>query len=655
MKKLLFVLLALALQFVGKDTQAQSCAVPTGLNANPIYDFQVTLNWNAVPGALFYNIRFRQVGTIPFTTTSSTPAIKVISGLTPGTQYEFQVQTRCTVGTSAFSSLVTFTTTNSCGAPTGLGTSVLAPFNATITWNPVAQALFYTTRYKKRDVVGPFTTGTNLTNSKALAGLSQGTWYIFQVATNCPGGQSAFSGLDSFLTPCAFLETYNSPGTFADTNNQVEGNYVLYNDTNYCKRIASLLDTVGGNALGSTIISQTVNTGVYTSVDPNYIYGRRRTTVTPTSNGHGRLILNFSQEDFTQYNANNPTYMDLPDYGDSNHIWIPRIKIAKWLGTSKTYITPDSMKWNGTNNEWMVYITQNSISGTYYFYTMPDCNGISVSGLNVTNVLGSSFKANWTQITNPWFGWYSLQYKPVSSGTWIDGGTSAYTTANKTLIGLTPNTSYEVQIRFHCSSLSEGLWSNSVYFTTLNTCWAPTSTSVSNITGTGAKINWPAAPGALFYTVKYRTSAGPGPWMSGTTNTNNKILTGLTTSTQYDAQVGTNCAGWLSPLTPIVQFTTLASRPGQTTLEEELNTNTIEVFPNPVKDQLSIQFNDDAATGYELKVTDMNGRVVSSAHVQSVEGMNEFSVDASAFAKGVYSIQLTANTKQLMRRKFVKE
>lgn len=286
---------------------------------------------------------------------------------------------------------------------------------------------------------------------------------------------------------------------------------------------------------------------------------------------------------------------------------------------------------------------------------MPDCNGIAVSGFNVSNVLGTSFRANWTQITNPWFGWYSIQYKPVSSSTWIDGGTSAYTTATKLLIGLTPNTAYEAQIRFHCSNLSEGDWSSSVYFTTLNTCLTPVSSSVSNITVTAAKVNWPASSGALFYTVRYRNASGPGAWISGTSSSANKNLTGLTAATTYDVQVATNCAGWLSAYTPTIQFTTAASRPASTELVETEASQGVELSPNPATNTLNLAFNDDAASGYELHIYDLHGKEVMNAHVQSAQGSNNFSLDISALSKGMYTLSLNGTTKPSFRSKFIKE
>jgi hypothetical protein len=89
----------------------ETCNTPSGLNASAITTSSATLNWSAATNAISYNIQYRPVGGGSFTTTTSSTTSKAISGLSSGTQYEFQVQTVCSGGTSAFSGLTTFTTT----------------------------------------------------------------------------------------------------------------------------------------------------------------------------------------------------------------------------------------------------------------------------------------------------------------------------------------------------------------------------------------------------------------------------------------------------------------------------------------------------------------------------------------------------------------
>ena len=92
---------------------AVSCTatVPTGLVASNVGSSSATLSWNAVTGAT-YDLRYRIVGTSTWTTNAITGASTSLSGLSALTQYEAQVRSKCTGGTtSAYSSSVNFTTT----------------------------------------------------------------------------------------------------------------------------------------------------------------------------------------------------------------------------------------------------------------------------------------------------------------------------------------------------------------------------------------------------------------------------------------------------------------------------------------------------------------------------------------------------------------
>lgn len=86
------------------------CVVPTGLTASSITTTSATLNWSTASGANSYNIQYRPTGTTTWIAATSTTTSKAISGLTQGTQYEFQVQSVCTAGSSSYSSSSTFIT-----------------------------------------------------------------------------------------------------------------------------------------------------------------------------------------------------------------------------------------------------------------------------------------------------------------------------------------------------------------------------------------------------------------------------------------------------------------------------------------------------------------------------------------------------------------
>lgn len=84
---------------------------------------------------------------------------------------------------------------------------------------------------------------------------------------------------------------------------------------------------------------------------------------------------------------------------------------------------------------------------------------------------------------------------------------------------------------------------------------APTGLAASNIQPTTATLNWNANSGAT-YDVRYRAIGGSN-WTTLSSNTNTINITGLIASTQYEAQVRSNCAGGASsPYSTLINFTT---------------------------------------------------------------------------------------------------
>lgn len=88
-----------------------NATVPTGLAASSVGSSTATLSWNSVAGAT-YDLRYRVVGTSTWTTVAVSGTSSSLSGLSTQTQYEAQVRSKCSGGsTSAYSASVNFTTT----------------------------------------------------------------------------------------------------------------------------------------------------------------------------------------------------------------------------------------------------------------------------------------------------------------------------------------------------------------------------------------------------------------------------------------------------------------------------------------------------------------------------------------------------------------
>ncbi len=92
------------------------------------------------------------------------------------------------------------------------------------------------------------------------------------------------------------------------------------------------------------------------------------------------------------------------------------------------------------------------------------------------------------------------------------------------------------------------------------TCDTPSTFSVNNITNSTVVLKWNSVSGALSYKVQYRKS-GYSSWNSVTTSADSIKLSGLSSRTNYEWKIQTNCSGNASSFTTLKVFTTVSSTP----------------------------------------------------------------------------------------------
>jgi len=191
-----------------------TCNVATGLSTTSITSSSATLNWSAVSGATSYNVQYRIVGAGSWTSTTSSTNSKAISGLTASSNYEWQVQTVCSSGSSAFTGSSNFTTSApSCNTPAGISAGSLTNTSALISWAAATGAVSYNLNWKLGSA-GSYTTITGITStSYSLTGLTACTAYNYQVQTVCSAGSSSFSTAASFTTTGCAVSYCTSKGT----------------------------------------------------------------------------------------------------------------------------------------------------------------------------------------------------------------------------------------------------------------------------------------------------------------------------------------------------------------------------------------------------------------------------------------------------------
>ncbi len=253
--------------------------------------------------------------------------------------------------------------------------------------------------------------------------------------TNTIGTTTYYAACSNNLT-CRTAAVYDittntiptTAGTTTVTNNQADGSALIYK--NACEMTVLVADPSGGNVLGSTTVTATKTAANITGGCPRsgQVYVSRYYDVNPTSDGSTTMTFYYTQADFTMYNANNGSLLDLPTSGsnsDPNLTNIRMVQITNGDLVTGSYSYPvATANWNSLSSLWEVTVTTNA-KGLFYLYTEPACN-VTVASFAVVGTTATTANFSWSSI--PGVISYELRTRIV--------GTTAWATSN----GCTCNT-----------------------------------------------------------------------------------------------------------------------------------------------------------------------------------------------------------------------
>ncbi len=202
-----------------------TCLPSANMNTTAISNTSATFNWAAVTGAVSYHVRYRIIGTTNWQMTTVAGTSYQATGLTPGANYEWQVETICTSGSSIFTISTDFITIPlTCDIPNNQITSNIYYYGGTFTWDAAPGAISYNLRYRATGT-STWTTVLVTQPTYSVYSLTQTTEYEWQVQTNCTGGGvSAFGNSVIFTTPMQpcmvpeFIYTTNITSSSATLN-----------------------------------------------------------------------------------------------------------------------------------------------------------------------------------------------------------------------------------------------------------------------------------------------------------------------------------------------------------------------------------------------------------------------------------------------------
>jgi hypothetical protein len=162
--------------------------MPTGLTATPVSTSQINLSWNSVTDAHSYTLEWSTNGSnwgVLATTSGTTYAD---TGLQAGTTYDYRVLASNGLGSSAYSALVSATTSAAPpSTPTGLTATTVSTSQINLSWNSTANTGFYTLERSLDDTNWQLLVSTGGT-TYSDTGLQANTIYYYRVSASNPQG-----------------------------------------------------------------------------------------------------------------------------------------------------------------------------------------------------------------------------------------------------------------------------------------------------------------------------------------------------------------------------------------------------------------------------------------------------------------------------------
>lgn len=89
-------------------------------------------------------------------------------------------------------------------------------------------------------------------------------------------------------------------------------------------------------------------------------------------------------------------------------------------------------------------------------------------------------------------------------------------------------------------------------------------------------------------------------------------------------------------------------------IRDDFEQTTLQLFPNPVKNALQVQFSSQAKQSASITITNTSGATLHEENIQMNIGANAFSVATDRLAKGVYYLSVTTKEKKFTMN-FIKD
>ncbi len=482
----------------------ETCPTPTNLTATHITQTSARLSWVA-GGASNWNLEWdtagRALGSGNFLPNVA-PTPYALSGLIPGTSYQFYVRDSCRLGyLSSWAGPYIFTTLPlPCPSPSSLGASNITQVTAELSWITGGASNWDVEYGIQGFIPGSGIFVYNVSNPYTLSSLTPGTDYDFYVRDSCgTNNLSTWVGPQNFRTLSCPSPTGLTLDSIAQTTAKLS--WITGGASNWDVEYGIQGFIPGSGTFMSNVSSPYTLSGLTPGTDYDF-YVR-------DSCGTNNLSTWVGPQNFRTLSCPSPTGLTLDSIaqttaklswitgGASN--WDVEYGIQGFIPGSGTFMSNVSSPYTlsgltpGTDYDFYVRDScgTNNLStwaGPYTFTTLPlPCP--SPSSLGATQITQNSAELFWT--TGGAANWdleYGLSGFTLGSGTRISTTTPSYA-----MSGLTSGTDYDFYVRDSCGVGHVSSWAGPHTFTTLSVplpCPSPSSLGASNITQTNARLSW---------------------------------------------------------------------------------------------------------------------------------------------------------------------
>ena len=512
---------------------------PTGFIATALGLTSISMSWNSVAGAEYYQVSNNEelVANITHPNTSYTA-----TGLSPDTEYTYRVRACNVSGCSPAADITATTPVAIPVSPGGVTFTALSSTSLSISWESVVGAV----TYEVRDGGGRDTTISHPATSYTATGLSPNTEYTYRVRACNVSGCSDFVDITA-TTPVAIPV---SPGgvTFtalSSTSLSISWESVVGAE-NYEVRNSGAL-------VANTTHPNTSYTATGLSPNTEYTYrvracntsgcsGFAETTATtsvaiPVSPGG----VTFTALSSTSLSISWESVVGAENYEVRNSDGLVTNITHPNTSYTATGLSPDT--------EYTYRVRACNVSGCSpaadITATTPVAIPVSPGGVTFTALSSTSLSISWESVEG------AVNYEVRNSDGLVT--TINHPTTSYTLTGLLPNTEYTYRVRAcnvsGCSGFAETTATTPVAIPV-----SPSGVTFTALSSTSLSISWESVVGSVTYEV--RNSDG---LVTNITHPNTSyIATGLSPNTEYTYRVRACNVSGCSPAASITATTSVA-------------------------------------------------------------------------------------------------